>query len=302
MKAPHEPSVRVGVWQLLAGGVVISFSPVFVKLAHVGPTAAGFYRTLFGGAVLLVLVAGARDRLWRGPGPALWACAAGALFASDLSFWHRSIGYVGPGLATILANFQVFFLAAAGMLVFGEVASRRLLASIVLAMAGLFLLVGREWAGLGPAYRVGVGLGLLAAASYAGFVLVLRKAQTLPTRVSPTANLALVSLVTALFMGVEGHLQGEPFAIPDGQTWMVLIAYGAVCQALGWIAISKGIVRVGASRAGLLLLLQPALAFLWDMILFGRPTTPVEILGALVALGAVYLGNTRPGSRAAGRR
>ncbi|CAO0819763.1 hypothetical protein DFAR_1110033 [Desulfarculales bacterium] len=41
-------------------------------------------------------------------------------FALELTFWHRSIHLLGSGLATILAEFQVFFLAGFGALFFGE--------------------------------------------------------------------------------------------------------------------------------------------------------------------------------------
>ena len=34
----------VGTLQMIAGAVMLSFSAVFVKWAHVGPTMAGFYR------------------------------------------------------------------------------------------------------------------------------------------------------------------------------------------------------------------------------------------------------------------
>ena len=79
--------------------------------------------------------------------------------------------------------------------------------------------------------------------------------------------------------------------IPDTQTWWVLIAYGILCQAAGWIIISRALRRVDASRAGLVLLLQPTLTFVWDVLFFQRPTTPVELVGATIALGAIYLGN-----------
>jgi drug/metabolite transporter (DMT)-like permease len=50
---------------------------------------------------------------------------------------------------------------------------------------------------------------------------------------------------------------------------------------------------VEASRAGLLLLLQPALTFVWDVLFFGRPTTAPEALGAALAIGAIYMGSAR---------
>ena len=59
-----------------------------------------------------------------------------------------------------------------------------------------------------------------------------------------------------------------------------------------WVLISSGLPGLAASRAGLLLLLQPTLAFVWDLVLFARPTSPIELLGAVMTLVAIYLGLT----------
>ncbi len=94
-------------------------------------------------------------------------------------------------------------------------------------------------------------------------------------------------------MGVEGALQGESFRIPDSQSWASMLAYGIVCQAIGWIIISRALVMVEASRAGLILLLQPTLAFVWDILFFSRATDITHIAGAVLALVAIYLGGSR---------
>ena len=167
-----------GVLQLLIGAAMISFSPVFVKLAHVGPTMAGFYRTFFGSVFLVLVVLVRRDTLWRGPVPFLMAAGCGLLFAADLSLWHRSIHYIGPGLATIVGNFQVFFLAAFGIVVLGERIDWKFTLSIPLAIAGLFLLVGVDWNNLDADYKRGIVLGVLTALTYAAFVLLLKKSQS----------------------------------------------------------------------------------------------------------------------------
>ena len=103
-----------GVLMVLAGAVLISFSAVFVKWAHVSATMAGFYRNLFGGLVLVLVVVLRKERIWRGSAYFGMAVMAGLFFAVDLFVWHQSIHFIGPGLATILANFQVFFLAFLG--------------------------------------------------------------------------------------------------------------------------------------------------------------------------------------------
>jgi drug/metabolite transporter (DMT)-like permease len=89
------------------GGVMISFSAIFVRLTRAEPDVAAFYRTFVGG-LFLVLVSMARKESLRVSARILpWVLSAGVCLVLDLLFWHRSIGLVGPGLATILINFQV---------------------------------------------------------------------------------------------------------------------------------------------------------------------------------------------------
>jgi drug/metabolite transporter (DMT)-like permease len=283
----------MSILQLLAGATMISFSPVFVAVADVGPTMAGFYRNLFGGVFLLILVLVRGDRLWAGMRSFTLAAICGVLFAADLSFWHRSIHYVGPGLATIMGNFQVFFLAAFGLVFFKEKPGWRYMVSVPLAILGLFLIVGIDWSQLETNYRLGVLCGLATALTYAAFLLVLQNSQSRPRRLSATANLCVISLVSAAVMAVEGPVQGESFAIPNTHSWISLLAYGVICQGLGWIMISRALVYVEASRAGLILLLQPTLAFIWDVLFFARPTGIVDAAGALLALVAIYFGGSR---------
>ena len=284
---------QVGTLQMLVGAVIISFSAVFVRLAHVGPTASGFYRVFFGALFLLAVVLIKRQRLWAGWTPLWLAVAAGILFSADLISWHRSILYVGPGLATILANFQVFFLAAIGVAVFKERVSWRLIFSIPLAVTGLFLLVGVDWANFDSRYQTGVWLGLFCAVMYTFYLLILRRSQTRAVRLKPTANLAIISIVTAAVLGPAGFIQGDKFAITDAQTAWSMVALGVLCQAVGWIVISWAVTKIEASRVGLLLLLQPTLTFVWDILFFDRAAATVEILGAVLTIAAIYFGSTR---------
>lgn len=297
MKPPATPTPRspekAGVQQVLAGTVLISFSAVFVQLAHASPSTSGFYRLLFGGVFLLAIALIRRYPIWKGWGPFGWACLAGVFFTFDIYFWHRSILYIGPGLATIIGNFQVFFMAAVGLLVFKERASWRFAVSILLALTGLFLLVGLKWSGVDAEYKSGVVYGLLTAIMYAGFLLTLRRSQKSERRLEPLPNLAVASAVTALLLAVFVRVEGDGFAIVDGQTWAALISYGILCHAFGWIIITWGLTKVEASRVGLLLLLQPTLTFVWDIVFFARPTNVIEVFGAALALGAIYLGGAR---------
>ncbi len=270
--------------------MVISFSPVFVKAAHVGPTAAAFYRSVFGGVGMagLVLVLGLR--WWAGWRLAALAAAAGVLLSVDLMFWHRSIHYVGPGPATVLANLQVFFLAGFGIAFLRERVNWRLALALPLALLGLWLLFGVGWTALTDLHRLGVGLGVLTAASYASYLLVLRAVQSAPGAPPAMATVATLSLCSAVVLGVAAAWQGESLAVPDRFSWWMLVGLGLGPQLIGWLLIAAGLPAVPASRAGLLLLLQPGLAFVWDLVLFGRPTVAVELAGLVLVLGGIYVG------------
>lgn len=286
---------RLGRLQLLAGALVISFSSILVRLAQVGPSTAGFYRVLLGGLALLALVVIRGERLWAGWLPLAGAAAAGIFFGLDLIFWHRAIHYAGPGLATILSNLQVFFVAGFAFLFLGERMTLRFVLAVSFSILGLIMIVGPDWSVLGPRFRLGVWLGLLTAAVYAGYILCLHWSGVRERRLSSLANMALLSLVTVVILFFEIGRAGESLAVPNAASWAALLGYGLGCHGLGWLLISSGLAKVPVSRAGLILLLQPALAFVWDILIFHRPTGPVAAAGAVLTLGAIYLGSRRSG-------
>lgn len=283
--------------QLIAGAVLISFAAVFVRILAVPPTTSAFYRTLIGGVVLLGLLRFRRQPL-RG-GKKLWLVLllAGLLFALDLAFWHRSILYLGPGLSTLLANFQVFVLAVAGVVIFKERLRPALVGGIALALLGLSLIVGVDWSGLPPDYRRGVVLGLLTALCYGAYVLALRTArQGAPSEInSPVGDVTVASLASAGFLLVFAAGTGESLRIPDMSTAGLLLLYALVTQVLGWVLISSSLAQLAASRVGLVLLIQPTFAYLWDVLFFSRVVGMTEGVGALLALLGIYLGSRSKG-------
>lgn len=277
--------------QLVFGVVMISLGGVFVKIVEVDPTASAFYRMLFGGLVLAGITLARRESLWFGARFMLPAVLAALWFAADLYFWHRSILYVGPGLATLLANFQVFLLALAGVLLYRERLRLQLVIAIPLAFAGLVLLVLPEWLSLGSDYRVGVIFGLVTALCYAGYTLTLRSSRLGGSQASNYANMTVLSLVCAAVLLPLALASGESLVIPTWQDFGWLVTYGIAAQLLGWVLISKSLPNLNASTVGLVLLLQPVSAFVWDFLIFDRRLVLVQVVGAALALVAIYLGS-----------
>jgi len=291
-----SPSSQAGFAriQVLTGAVIISFSSILVKVAHVGPITAGFYRMLFGTMALLAVVIIKRERLWGGWRTVFLPCLAGLMFFLGLSFWHHSIHFIGPGLSTIFANHQVFVVALGAFWFLGERPGCHMLLAIPLAICGLFLIVAPEWSHLGQDYRYGIYLGLGAAVWYGTFLLIMRWSSGFRSGLSPLANITLASMFSTLFMTLEVFRGREGFVIPDGASWGALLMLGVICHASGWWLIIEGMPKMPLSIVSLSILLQPLGAFIWDILFFGRPTTLLEVAGAIMALGAIFLGSSRP--------
>ena len=288
---PKEKASKAA-WRTTVGATMISFSAVWVKLANVAPTVSAFYRVFLGSIFLLSILIVRRESLWRG-----WRClwlslTAGLFFALDLYCWHRCIGYVGPGLATILGNFEVFLVPVAGLLLYGERISLRFILSVPIAVTGLFMIVGIRLELLTPDTRIGIAYGLATAFFYTGFLVALRKLQSGRPAPSAALGLMVVSLATALFLALDILRAGQSFAIPDLQSAIALVALGLMSQTVGWLLITHSLPRIPAAVAGLLLLLQPSLSFVWDVLFFGRATSTMAWTGVALALSAIYLGAT----------
>jgi drug/metabolite transporter (DMT)-like permease len=284
--------------RLFAGALMISFSPVFVKLTTVAPTTSGFYRVLFGGMVLAIYLVISRQRLTFS-GKAWTALILSAIFfALDLWFWHRSILYIGPGLSTLLANFQVFIMMAAGVLLFGQRPNIQQIVAVPLAIGGLALVVGLDWSDLPRDYRLGVVFGLMTAVCYAGYLLSMRQARMNSSHSIPTREMAIMSLLVAAMLGSAAIAEGVSLEIPSVSDAIWLLLYGVLANAVGMLFIASSLSKVTTTEVGLALLLQPTCSFIWDILFFGRTLSAIEASGAVLALAAIYLGSSRSSRQA----
>ncbi|MDJ0783061.1 MAG: DMT family transporter [Desulfosarcinaceae bacterium] len=276
----------------IAGAVLISFSGVWVTWSGVAPEVSAFYRVLFGGLFLLAAALWRREvdlrpRRIRLSGRLL-LCSL--MYTLDLYCYHVAILLLGPGLGTILPNFQVFILAAAGVLFFAEPLRWMTAAALPVAVGGLWLIVGLDAGPSAAGQGLGLAAGLAAALFYAAYLLLLRRVQADQAGTGVFRALMQVSFLSALLLGLEIALRGHSFAIPDLRGVLALLGLGVCSQGIGWILITNALPQLSPTMAGLLLLLQPTLAFVWDVLIFRRPTSGLNWLGVGVTLVGIYLG------------
>jgi drug/metabolite transporter (DMT)-like permease len=276
---------------MAAGGVVcISFSPILVRAAEdAGDLATAFYRAVYALPVLALLYWATRHSDERPPRRRWIAVGSGIFLALDLTFWHSAIGEVGAGLATVVVNLQVVFVALIAWALFGEKPGRRAIWLIPIMLIGVFLISG---AGATDAYgdnpALGTAQSLLSALFYSGFVLALRQANR-GYSVPPTGPLFDSTVGTAVATFVIGSVFASDFDLAftwPAHGWIVALALTA--QVVGWLLISRSLPNLPALDTSVLLLGQPMLAILWARLIYGESLGTSQWLGvALVLAGLV---------------
>ncbi len=284
------------LFSILAGATFISFSGIWVAWSNLDPVVSAFYRVFFGAVFLLFWCLLKQEFYKIDPKSRLLLLLCGISFAADLVCWHASINYIGPGLSTIIGNFQVFILTIISVTVFGTRLTIRFIISVPLAVFGLFMVIGFNWNALPENYLFGIFLGLLTALLYSVFLLTMRQVQANQPHIPSFYKVMIVSLIASLSLVPPTLLSGASFALPTLSSLTAVVCLALFSQTIGWVIIANSLPRVIPSIAGLLLLLQPALAFVWDVLIFDRQTTTINWIGVALVLVAIYLGMGRSGT------
>lgn len=277
--------------KLFLGAICISFAPIFVKLVSTAPTATGFYRCAFAALFLLPILNLKSSPIKKAPFKLyLLLTFAGFLFCIDLYVWHRAVVYAGAGMGTILGNTQVFYTAAIGIVFLKEAFSLRFGASILIAFAGVYLLTSFH-ADFDPQkaeqYWKGVFFGLSTGLVYASYLAIWRKAGFIEG-LNQRTRLLIVCVVSALCLLIISLLEGT-LHFPSIQDLTYLIGLAFIAQVLGWLIITKNLPKVPMSRAGLILLTQPALAALMGNLFLNEKLTILQIIGSALIFAGIYL-------------
>jgi len=270
----------------LAGALAISFSAILFGLSGVDPITGAFFRVAYALPVLIVIWLTVRHRDRRSRKMRLLALASGILLGVDMVVWHTSIGHIGAGLATLIANSQVVFVAVGAWLILGERPSRRIIIAIPVVLIGVAMVSGL---GRSDAYGsnplLGTLLALVAAMFYASFILVFRasnKIQAPPA--GPLMEATAGGVVMVLILStVTGGIEFAPTWPAHG--WLIALALGA--QVVGWLAIGYALPRLPAVETATIILVQPVLTMIWASLVFDERPSTVQLVGAALVLAGV---------------
>ena len=268
-KLAYDEGATVGT--LLATRFVLAAALFWLVLAWSGR--AGSLRSLTARDAGLALALGAVG----------YGAQAGGYFAAlerlDASLLSLLV-YTFPVMVTVTA-------IALGR----EPASRRTAGALVLASAGLVLvLVG---AAAGALDALGTALGLGAAVVYSAYILI---SQGVAERMGPLALGTLVCTGAAATLTLTGLAGGDLDPGGVSATGFLWLAGLALVSTVGAIALFfAGLRRVGPAAASILSTLEPVVTVALAFAIFGESLGPAQLAGgALVLLAVLAVGAPAP--------
>jgi drug/metabolite transporter (DMT)-like permease len=279
----QNPAPRLAFPALILANLFLAAGPWLVRLADVGPVAAGFWRLAL--ALPLLLVIGWRQHRGRPfPGKAMLAmvAAGGLFFAADLAAWHEGILRTKLANATLFGNFASFLFAIYGFILLRSAPRPIQLLALLLAAAGTILLLGNSYE-LSGAHFSGDLLALLAGLLYTFYLIAVDRARQAmkpwPVLAVATAGGTLPLLLFALALG-------EP-VVP--QDWLPVIALSISSQLIGQGLLVYAMGHLSPVLVGLCFLTQPIASAAIGWLAFQERLSAGDGIGALLICAALVL-------------
>ena len=290
-QASQGPRRRAGaVPALMAGAVMISTAPLLIRWSEVGPVATAFWRLTLSLPFLWTWL------LLRRPGPpaerkplsardVLLLMLPGVFFACDQTLWYWSVDLTTAANATLLVNFAPLFVTPVACLWLHERVRASFPVGAVLAIGGVWFLMGASRA-LGGRHLTGDALGLGAAVFFAGYILTVKR---LRGRHSAAAVMAWSSLACAPLLLAIALGTGEGLFGMTARGWLTVLALALVCHVGGQGLIAYALAHLPAGFSSVSLLAQPVVVALLAWGLLGEALSGGQVVGGLLVLAGIYL-------------
>jgi drug/metabolite transporter (DMT)-like permease len=220
----------------------------------------------------------------------LIALGLGALgYAAQAGAYFTALARMDAGLLSLVLYTFPTIVAVAGILLGRDRLDARRLAALVLASAGLVLVLAT--AGAGDLDPVGTALGLGAAVVYTVYILV---TDSIAARMRPRVFSTLVCSGAAVTLTAGSALLGQlrPGELTAaGWGWLACIALVSTVAAV--TLMFAGIARVGPTVASILSTVEPVVTVLLAFLVFREVLGPAQLLGGAFVLASVLVLHAR---------
>jgi drug/metabolite transporter (DMT)-like permease len=205
---------------------------------------------------------------------------------------YSAVARIPVGLALLAFNTYPLWTAAAAWAIYGHRPERAVLVAMPVILFGLALALDVSGAASGLGLQGhwlliggGVGFALVAAASF-GLVLALTQHEVadLDGRLRTAITMGIVGVLALLGSLVQGGLHWPQAAAGWWGLALLTLLYGTAFTIMFTLLPRLGV--VGSSP---ILNVEPVAALAMAWLLLGQSVSPVQVLGALLVVGAVMV-------------
>lgn len=286
---------------IVAASLFATLGPVSRGAYEAGMTPTGFtfWRALIGAFVVVAILAAGASRgrprlaLRTVPPRARLALAAAAITGVVLNLAIFT-AFQRTAIALALFAFYTYpaVVAAASILLGEETLSRRRGIALVLALAGMAVVVlgGSGAPGRGPGFdALGFGLALVGSAAQAVYVLLGRRG--FPTVPSGEATLVVLAGSAAGYACLALVTGGAAIALPlEAPAVLAPVAWAGIAGAgIPSLLFMVAIRAIGPTRTSILALLEPVVGVVLAAVVLGESLAPLQAAGGVLVLAAAGL-------------
>lgn len=274
---------------LVAGAVAMGISPIFVRLADVGPFTSAFWRVALALPLLYAwmrLADGADGSEVRFSKATI---LAGLAFAGDLFFWHLSIVHTSVANATFFATTAPIWVVLFGWLLFRQRVKPGVLAGLCLCLIGGSALLAQSFE-LRPAGALGDGFGIATGVFFGLYFLAVQAARTQASAARVTFEATLITAAILFVVALVGEGSMLPHSV-RGLAALFAMAWISHTGGQGLLAVALG--SLPAAFSSLVIFLEAIAAAGFGWLILAEPVTAVQALGGFAILAGIFVARPR---------
>jgi drug/metabolite transporter (DMT)-like permease len=269
-----------GILTVIAGVVLISFDALLVRLAGVDGWNVSFWRGLFMGLAMLLVIM-VRKGGSRKPEPGLWL-AAGLMAASSLAL-VLAFTMTRAANAVVILSMAPLFAALTSRFFLKEKCPLRTWLAILICLGGVLWVMAGS---LGGGDLLGDGLAVLSTIFIGAYFTVFRR--------YPDLSRVKVVSCGGFMLALAALPFATPLALPAASYGWLALA-GLLQMPISLVLLTSGTRFLPAAEVSLFILLESILAPIWVWMVIGEVPPETTLVGGVVII-VTLVGHTIVGA------
>ena len=273
-----------GILLVAISAAAFGVMPIFAKIAYADGSSVYtllFLRFFVGAVFMMALMFIRKMKMPTGREIAAFLLLGLIGYTGQSFCYFSALNYTTSATVSLLLYTYPALVTIGSVLFFKEKLTASKIISLLMALAGAFIIVGGEF----KADLVGIALALAAAFFYTAYILV---SSVVVKEGMGVQSSAFIMTGAAVSFGIMNIFMG--FEAPSSATGCLsVVAIALLCTVLALWSFFTGMEKTGPSTASLVSTLEPIVTVAASAIVLSEPITAGTIVGGVMILAALLI-------------